>query len=216
MKKHLPLVVTLLMVAVLCGLGVWQLQRLAWKEKILAEIAQRTAEAPIPLTGKIQRVNDWEFRRVRVEGVLLSRDEMRLKPRTQNGRLGFNILTPLRIRQTDIIVLVDRGFADEDTVGAFYRPRRTVQLEGIVRLPHKGMFTPDNNPAKDDWYWADPEAVAKAKGYRHMLPIVVAVTGGVPDLPNNHLQYAIFWFVMAGVAIAVYVAYRRKEKKAAA
>lgn len=214
MKKHLPLVLTLVMVVLLCGLGVWQLQRLEWKNRLLDDMAQKAELPVLRLDDKIKNPQDWEYRRVQVEGVLINRHEMLLKPRTKDGRAGFDVLTPLRIKRTDEVVLINRGFADDKTLSAFYRPRGTLRIEGIVHIPRKGMFTPANNPAKNDWYWADTAEIAKSKNIHGLMPIVVSVTGGVPDLPNNHKQYAFFWFTMAGAALAVYLVYRRKGRAA--
>jgi surfeit locus 1 family protein len=93
-----------------------------------------------------------------------------------------------------------------------------------VQLPERQYFTPDNAPAQNAWYWADIPAMAAAAGFQGVpdMLVVLPPSGDVAsyplgvavaaNIPNNHLQYAVFWFGMGFVLLAVYgLSLRRKE-----
>ena len=217
-----PVLVTLL------GLGFWQVERLNWK---LDLIAQR--EAALTAPPREVRVGslapDLDFARVRVRGHLRHDREIHLIAPPRRGRRGYHVLTPLQSEQSPVMVLVDRGWVPDTHKLATTRRDGlidgTVELAGIARTPRgPGWFTPDNEPARNIWYWPDMEAMASHVGMA-LAPIIIEADtapnpGGFPvggqtriELPNSHLGYAITWFGLAGGLIAVYIAFhwRRKE-----
>jgi len=84
---------------------------------------------------------------------------------------------------------------------------------------------PDNNPDKNYWFWIDIPAMATADHLTDVAPFYIDAdatpnpggwpTGGVkpPELPDNHLLYAGFWFAMAVAMIVVYVVYHRQTDR---
>lgn len=209
-----PTVITLIMLAVLLGLGFWQVQRLAWKTDLLDTIHARMASKPAPLPETIADPAGWEYRRVTVAGRYLYDHEFLVRPRVLDGRVGAHMLVPFR-RASGGIVFVDRGWISDDLLKKASRPQGIVPVEAIVQLPQKHGFTPDNDPAKGAWYWPDVRAMAAAAHVNDPLPVVLAVAARVPgvypaggqvrlDIPNDHRQYAVFWFGMALVLCAVY------------
>ena len=96
---------------------------------------------------------------------------------------------------------------------------------GLLRgRPETNPFTPDNQPDENVWYWVQLDAMAARAGVPP-LPFYVeagpaANPGGLPiggrpvvELANNHLQYAITWYGLAAGLLAVYVFYRRGERR---
>lgn len=214
MKKHVPILMTICMVVLLSGLGFWQMHRLQMKTLMLIGIEYKSTRhrealpANIDDTGRL-----WDYRHVTVKGKFLYDHEFLLKPRTQGGKIGFDVVTPLK-RADGTTVLVNRGFATAETLGKMERPKGSVEIKGLGRMPRKGFFTPQNNILKNEWYWADTAAMAAAASLGATLPIVVNTDETIPEIPNNHRQYAMFWFGMAFVVIVIYVLYRRRERKA--
>jgi surfeit locus 1 family protein len=121
-------------------------------------------------------------------------------------------------------LLVDRGFVPEDRKApAAHKagnPAGPQQVEGLLRLQQAGKsswFVPDNVPAQGEWFSLDIDAMAKAAGITDPLPFTIDADGtpnpgGYPvggqtplDLPNNHLQYAITWYLMAVALVVVYL-----------
>jgi surfeit locus 1 family protein len=218
-----PSIIASCMLAVLLGLGVWQLERLAWKTDLLKSIHDRMAQKPVPLPEKIADPAAWEYRRVKMAGQYVSDREFLIQPRTLDGKAGYHMYVPFR-RVSGGIVFVNRGWISDDLLGKAIRPRGMVAVEGIVQLPHKSAFTPDNNPEKGEWYWPDVEAMAAAAHVKNPAPVIVTVAARRPgvypaggqvrlDIPNDHKQYAIFWFTMAFVLIGIWAMSSMTEVK---
>jgi len=218
-----PTVIALILFVVLEMLGTWQVHRLHWKTELISHIHDRMAERPVPLPENVANPEDWEYRRVTLAGNFLYGHEFLLGPRQLDEKNGYHMIVPFR-RASGGVVMVNRGWISDDLMKQAQRPQGTVQVEGIVQQPRKYRFTPDNNPAKNEWYWADVKAMAEAANLKDPAPVLVTVAareeGVYPaggqvrvDLPNDHRAYAIFWYTMAFVLLAVYFISQRKEEK---
>jgi surfeit locus 1 family protein len=218
-----PSVAAAVALAVLLALGSWQVERLHWKEALIAERAAQLAAPPEPLPAQTDDWRAWDFRRVSVAGEFRHEEEQLYGIEAVEGRVGHHVLTPL-VRPDGSALLVDRGWVPADR--AHPAARREGQLEGEVEITgiaryrgadRPGWFTPDNQPDERLWYSYDLPALEAAVGME-LLPVVVeadatATPGGLPqggrthlELPNNHLQYAITWYGLAGALVAIYVA----------
>lgn len=215
--------ITLVCVAILVGLGTWQLERREWKAGLLARIGERVAAEPAPLPARIDDPQEWDYRRVAVAGRFRHDLEMPISARTLDGRIGYHLVTPLE-RGDGPPVLVDRGWIPVDRRDPASRPESRpdapVRLTGIARVPPPpGWFQPDNQPGENVWYWIDLDAMAARAGFEAVAPVIVEAGPG-PDpealpiggrtrlsVPNNHLQYALTWYSLAVVLIAVYVTF---------
>ena len=222
-----PTVVALIMMAMVIGLGTWQLQRRVWKTDLLATIAARMNSGAVPLPAKVDAPDDWRFRHVTVDGRFAENHELWLYGRTYDGKAGVHLLVPLVRPQGDAI-LVDRGFVpfDHGSELADHEPILPDgrAIDGIVRTPeHGGLFMPSDKPDQNIWYGVDVAAMSKAVGMT-LAPIYIAEKpGGHPHLGlqsdwpaatggtegtgvrNEHLNYAIFWYSMAAVLALIYV-----------
>jgi surfeit locus 1 family protein len=226
-----PTVLTIAALALLLGLGTWQLQRLSWKTALIDTVRTRMAAAPVPMPATIDDPAAWSFRPVRVEGRFLHEGELFVAPRTMDGRLGYDVLTPLV--RTDAaapgqVVMVDRGWIPEDrrdpSTRPDSRPSGTVAVEGVLRAPApRGWFQPENDPGGNLWFWTDLPAMAGAAGVDRatVAPVILQAgpgdadrlpVGGLPsvDIPNNHLQYALTWYGLAAALLAIYLAWHRR------
>jgi surfeit locus 1 family protein len=238
MAKKSLLGLTALMLAglaVLIGLGVWQLKRLDWKQGLLAQIETRTKGDPITLKQAIamaRKGRDPSYYRVRVEGRFHHARE-RYFYTASDGRVGWEVITPLETADGDM-VLVDRGFVPDELKDPSSRApgqvENVVTVTGIVRSPEtQSLFTPDNEPAANRWFWRDLPAMARSAfpgGVIQVAPFFLEaertdVPGGWPeggqtrlDIPNNHLQYAVTWFLMAAALLVIYGLYVRSVYRA--
>jgi surfeit locus 1 family protein len=218
------LIATLLGVVLLVGLGVWQLQRLAWKETLIAERDSRLAAAPVSLDRALKEFDagrSVEFLKVEVAGTFQHDAELFLLT-TASGVPGFQVVTPL-MSQDGIVILTDRGFVPEPLKDPAKRPESRpageVKVTGILRrhVASRGPFTPDNDPETNIWYWWDipamlafahvgpdtrvaPFALHLLPGESSDLPRPVAVDA---RLTNNHLQYALTWLALAVLLIVM-------------
>jgi surfeit locus 1 family protein len=226
-------VLMLLALSVLVGLGVWQLERLQWKEGLIAKIEARTRAQPIGLNdaaAMAEEGRDPSYYRVRVSGRFDHAKERYLFA-VSEGRGGWHVIAPLKTVDGET-VLIDRGFVPDSLKDPSARREGEVQdvvtVTGIVRLPEtRHTFTPDNEPEANRWFWRDLESMARsmfpAEPVR-LAPFFLEADkgegpGGWPeggqtrlDLPNNHLQYAVTWFLLAACLLVIYGAYVWKAK----
>jgi surfeit locus 1 family protein len=223
-----PTLFTIPVVAVLVALGVWQLQRLEWKSRLIAERATAVAAAPVSPPKTLAEARALEFHRVTVEGVFLHGKEILRNAIAAKGDAGFDVLTPLR-EAAGRIVFVNRGFVPTELKDPATRPTGqlagTVRVSGLLRVPpdkKPGWFIPDNRPDRNDWFWIDLPAMAAADGLANVAPFYIDADaapnpGGWPKggmtplaLPNDHLQYAITWFSLAAALMVIYVVYHTR------
>ena len=209
------------------GLGVWQVERLHWKEGILAQIDARTHAAPVPTPEPAAwpslKPDDYEYRRVSAKGFFEhERESYIFRSGNLPGQMkvpGYHVLTPLRIDGARI--LVNRGFVPQEKRDAKTRPDGLVSGEttvtGLMRSPEdRNMFTTADNPAERIWFTRDPASVATALGLANVAPFVIDADdapgpGGLPHggvteivIPNNHLSYAATWFGLAATLVGVF------------
>jgi surfeit locus 1 family protein len=214
------------------ALGVWQVQRLAWKRALVARVEAHLRAAPVDAPGRAQwggltRDAD-EYRRVRLRGRYLPDAATPVRALTALGG-GHWLLAPLRTDGGDV-VLVNRGFVPP-SVPASGTPEGEVEVVGLLRFSEPGGgFLQSNDPAAGRWTSRDVQAIGAARGLaqERLAPFFVDAAadprdpqawprGGltVVKFPNSHLEYAITWFLLAlgsaGAAAYVVVDARRRR-----
>lgn len=222
---------------ILIGLGTWQVQRLHWKEGLLQTIGQRMHAPPLPLAEvekQFAETGDVDYVPVTVTGTFLHAGERHFFS-TWQGASGFDVLTPLQLADGRF-VLVNRGFVPYDKKDAATRPQGQVEgvatVTGLARNPltqKPSRIVPDNDPAKNIFYWKDRDQMAATAGLpagAAVVPILIDADaspnpGGLPiggvtivDLPNNHLQYAVTWYGLAAALAGVLVAWLLRQGRA--
>jgi len=222
---------TLVAVAMLVGLGVWQLQRRVEKHALIAALGQRLNAAPSALPSPSQ----WyaltpehdEFRRVTFEASFPSLPDATVYTtgsalRTDVTTLGTFVFAPAAVG--DETVVVDRGFVPDRGQAADV-PAAPVNLTGYIRFPEQpGWLTPAADVGKRLWFARDTPGMATALKWGAVAPFYIdlespAPPSGLPKpgplevhLRDDHLQYAITWFALAGaVVIAFFVWWRGKR-----
>jgi surfeit locus 1 family protein len=214
---------------VMIGLCVWQVQRLHWKENLIAERQARVAAEPIALPEVGVDPASMDYRRVRLEGTFLHNKELFLGARSLNGNVGYRVLTPFALAGGGAI-LVDRGWVPVERKAPDSRAEGqlagTRAIDGIVRLaPGKAWMQPDNEPGRNMWFFVDLPAMAAASGVDFRTDLYVDAgpaenpgkypVGGQTriELPNDHLQYAITWGLLAAALAVIYVLYHLKLER---
>ena len=225
-----PGLASLVCLAILLGLGIWQLERKGEKEALIATIVERSkAEPPAALPA----FDAWnpkadEFRHVHVTGTFENEKETLvhgLAPGDTPGRAlqGYYVITPLK-REDGSSIFVNRGFVPTELGKPEDRPASQVagpsSLDGILRSSEpRGLFVPAPDPVRGEWFNRDVPGIAAARGLTDVAPYMVEADatpnpGGWPrggqlrvDLPNNHLQYAFTWFGIAACLAGVFSAF---------
>jgi surfeit locus 1 family protein len=230
-----PTALALTGLAILIGLGTWQMQRKTWKEDLLAKIAQRVAAPPIRLATDAQskvplETDSLEYLHVVFKGRFHHDKERYLYAPARAG-LGWHVYTPLEWAPAHF-VWINRGFVpDERKAPATRREGQLtgeVEITGLLRIVRdKGKFTPANDVEHNLWYWPDVAALhASAFAGGSALAFTVDADarpeppGGLPhggatrlDLPNRHLEYALTWYGLALTLIGVFLAFARGRLK---
>jgi surfeit locus 1 family protein len=220
---------------VLIALGAWQVQRLHWKEGLIAARDAAVSAAPMPLPRTAAEAAALDFHPVSVQGQFLHEHELYLNAtERRTGRGGFLVVTPLRLADGTIL-MVERGWIPPERLDRATRaagnPAGVVAVDGLLRLPpdgKPGWFVPANDPARNQWFYVDLPAMAHAAEFDRALPFYMDAgpapnPGGLPlggqadtELVNNHLQYAITWFALAAILAVIYLLVLRREMSDAA
>jgi cytochrome oxidase assembly protein ShyY1 len=236
-------VFTLLMVVLLAGLGVWQLQRRVEKHALIAALTERLTAVP----GSLPQPSQWsaltpdrdEFRRVSFTATYQSRlDAMVYSSgsaiRDDISGPGTWAFIPARLAD-GVIVAVNAGFMpntmqdrdQQDRAVARLITNEPVMLTGYIRFPEAaGVLTPAQDRAKRLWFTRDHLAMAQALGWNKVAPFYIDLEAPVPlsgipkpgplqvHLKDDHLQYAITWFGLAGAVVIAFAAWLRAQRRA--
>lgn len=237
----LPALATAIGLVILIGLGIWQVQRLAWKEGLIARVTARIDAPPVPAPPSAAWAGldmaGLQYEPVTVTGRFDNARETYVvqpltEPKGRLGGLGYLVMTPLTTAD-GWTVYVNRGFVPTANKDPATRAAGQIEGEttvaGLLRTPYdRSWSAPSDNPAKNEWFSRDPVLYAKAAGLdpAKVAPYIIdaradpSLPGGMPqggetivDFPNSHLQYAITWFGLAVALAGVFIAFARRRLK---
>jgi surfeit locus 1 family protein len=220
--------------AVLVALGTWQLERKTWKEGLIAALTERLAAPsralPAPAAWPhLDRAGE-EYRRVTFSATFDHGKEALVYAAASAFRPdvsgpGYWVFTPARLPDGAFLI-VNRGFVPEirrdPAARAAGQITGPVEIVGALRWPEqRSLFSPADDPQKNLWFVRDPLPIAAAKGIEPVAPFYVeqespVPPGGLPQpgkiaatLRNAHLQYAITWYGLALVLLAMFGVWAR-------
>lgn len=203
MRNAITIFLSLAVLALFIGLGTWQVQRLQWKEGVLAQIDARIAADPVALPQAPDKTRD-TYLPVMVSGQF-GDGTLRVLVSTKQAGAGYRLISPLQTDQGAI--LIDRGFirvADELPL----LPTGPVTIEGNLHWPDdRRSSTPENDTAGNTWFARDLDQMARALNTKPLLVItrqmtppearVLPLPVTSDGVPNRHLEYAGTWFLLA-------------------
>jgi surfeit locus 1 family protein len=213
---------TAIMLAVLLGLGTWQVFRLQWKLGILAQIAQAEAAPPVPLPA-----NPSPYVKVAVTGRFETTDSVlygaEVRDTAAGTEMGSQLIVPLD-RNDGPPILVDRGWIPENRRAPIDQPRGVVTVVGYVRPANRpGWFSATDDVAGRQFFTLNPAAIGTALSLPKVAPFTLVVLGSAPPSqypeparhlprpPNNHLSYAITWYGLAVALIVIFIVWARQR-----
>ena len=206
------------------ALGVWQIERRAWKHELVAAVDARIHAAPVPAPGPARwdavNARDDAYQRVAATGTFRHDRETLVQAVTDRGP-GFWVLAPLET--PGFTLLVNRGFVPNDRRDAATRAAGNVAgpvtVTGLLRVTEPGgAFLRSNDPAGGRWFSRDVTAIARARGLRNAAPYFVDADaspnpGGYPlggltvvRFRDHHMVYALTWFALS--ALSLFFAWR--------
>lgn len=229
--RWLPWIAAALAVALFSGLGIWQLQRAAEKQAVIAVLEDDRRPVLESLPGTPAALRGAARREVRIRGHYEGERQFLLDNRILDGRIGFDVLTPLAL-DDGRRVLVDRGWV---AAGPGREPMESVDLtvagpitvEGRLWLPEPGIALGAAVAPGEGWprlvTRIDFPALEEALG-QDLVPAVIRARGDAPWLfrprdlqprfgPMRHYGYAFQWFALAltVLAVACILGWRRQK-----
>ncbi|MGC1301061.1 MAG: SURF1 family protein, partial [Caulobacteraceae bacterium] len=167
--RPVSLTAVLVCFAILLGLGVWQVKRLAWKEGLLARIAALQSAPPEPLGVVLHRLGDRgevDFVRVQASCPTLQQTPTLRLYAILDGVMGYRLITACPIEAGPYrSLLVDRGFAPNEQIDQAATPQGSIAgpIVGVLRKPEPHSWTtPVNTPSRGDWRARDLPTMAAA------------------------------------------------------
>ncbi|MDF3606510.1 SURF1 family protein [Paracoccus sp. DMF-8] len=222
MQRYLfPIITGILGCAILLSLGVWQVQRLGWKENMLAEIQARIDGAAITLPASYQP--QMKYQPVEIAGRTTGQEILVLSGTRDLGG-GYQVISGF---ETDDgrRIMVDRGFIQQDDRHK-PRPATDLRITGNLHWPEeKSGSTPEPNLTEGIWFAREVPRMASQLGTEDMLVVAREVQGddqgvmpipiSIQGVPNRHLEYAATWFMLAVIWAGMTVAliWRIRQRK---
>ncbi|AMJ58960.1 SURF1 family protein [Bosea sp. PAMC 26642] len=237
-----PAILTVAGTLVLCALGGWQLMRMGEKRAFIERLDSQASGAPAGMPA----ASTWagldpttlDLTRVAASGTFLDTGFAGVRTTIASGGPGTRQLTGFGRwifqgfkLQDGGVILVNRGFVPESRFGEIRPAAGPATVTGYLRAAEmRGSFTPDDLPAKREFYTRDPSAIAASLGLGPAAPFYLEAErqgdGLTPPagidakeliarIPDNHLQYALTWFGLALTLIGVFAAYAWPSLKAA-
>lgn len=214
--------------SILVGMGMWQLERLEWKEQLIRSAHEGLAADPIDLSiweVLVPVSESMRYNKVTARGKLDTSKILYLYATGPSGP-GYNVISPFHMEGQGV-VLVDRGFVSEvgQVEGRSSEPV-VGQVTGIIQLDGKGTLGVEGNGAGGIWTYRSALEMGAQLGFDVVHPFTVVLlpnesetpTAGQPrpmaphlEFANNHLSYAITWFGLAFALICVYIAFHKSQ-----
>jgi len=209
-----PFLLSFVLFVAAIGLGVWQVKRLHWKENLLAEIATAQSNPPIPLPAEPR-----QYTKVAVNGRWDQPHAVLYGTDVRRDQLGSFLIEPL-LRPGHPPLIVNRGFIP-DNQAKNPGPTGDVTVTGYITAPdHIHWWSVKDDLPERHFYTLNPTNIAGALAMPTPEPYLLELMGdqtsypepahAFPDLPNNHLNYAVTWFSLALVDLVIFVLSARK------
>lgn len=204
------------------ALGTWQVQRLIWKEGLIASIEQAATHGALRELPT-ENVKDKQFYTVEISGHYIPDHQFHIAARYHKSQLGYHVITPFKSddgRQ----ILINRGWIPTDQKQQPLTPPQGMQtIKGIIRVgTDRNPFTPVSQPERNIWFGRDVEQMAAIAGIS-VLPYMVDLVEATPEktypiafdghvkLRNDHLSYVIIWYSLAAGILIIALVYHRKK-----
>jgi surfeit locus 1 family protein len=206
------------------SLGLWQIERGQAKTNLLDDFEKKILEKPSYINQKSQK---WD--RVYVEGKWDSSNQILIDNVIRRGIAGYKVLTPLRMKETDQLILVDRGWIKQNTFRDQLPDIKLIQVDevvsGILEIPELGLVLSDDLVSKE-WPKISQTknlGVIKNEYDENIFPLILLADPTLKNsleyikitptnmTPIKHYGYSAQWFLMFLVLCFMYVWYGYKR-----
>jgi surfeit locus 1 family protein len=216
-------------VALCVSLGIWQLERAAYKETLERRFEQRLA-ADYQRLDKDTDLEDIQYRKLKLEGRYDLEHQFLLDNRVHRGRAGYHVLTPFHLLDSDRVLLVDRGWAAwGERRLPLPRPRAPVEtgeVFGIAFVPGEPALRLGDFELSGDWPQLLPYVDITALRRQYTADLLPMVLWMAPEAPGSYLRewdpiwlppeksraYAVQWFSFAAIALLLFFVLNLRKK----
>ncbi len=223
-------ILILLGMAGLAQLGFWQLDRLEWRRGMNAQTLARLNAPPVAVTGDTIWEADWHDRQAVARGILDYRSQVGIKNRFYKEEAGIHLLTPMRLENSDQILMVDRGWIPQAWVSGdwsqYDEGEGLVEVRGLLQDANPYPSGTDGSSPDRLYHREDLELLGRVLDMEvaPMFLLMQPVEGGALGWPRrqfkdlhlsegNHLSYAIQWFLFSLILGVGYVLMVRKRTR---
>lgn len=232
-----PTLVTLTAFAILCKLGIWQLQRAEEKRLWLNQHEQQNAVDINAITSRsdINELAAFHGHQLTVKGNIMMPYVFFIDNKIFQGKAGYSVLAPVKISGSELIILADFGWVEAPSSREFLPSvdvPKTVHFTGQLKTKQLAYFTLEQQPLSDQWPQRiqSPHSALQLNLNTTILPLIVyapsqTISGltqtytAVVMGPEKHQAYALQWFSLALASLLVFyfaalkpVIRRNKEK----
>ncbi len=226
-----PSLITIVLLWVLASLGFWQLDRAQQKRDLLAGYNVNPNATVVQLEPDLQSTTGMQFQFASAVGYYDDKHQFLLDNRTYQGRAGYHVLTPFKLRESKVAVLVNRGWIpmggsraelpDPGVAG----DRRSI--EGRIKQPSADSFMLGDEQPRQRWPYriqrVDTGRLATELGYP-LLPVILMLDGEQPDGfvrdwnplpsgPERNVGYAVQWFGLAAALLIIYLVVNTRKAR---
>ena len=196
-RKIIAILLLVVAEITLLSLGTWQLYRLSYKTSLIENISQQNK---FPAIETISEPITY-YRQVKPQGNLLKDKIIYIYSLNDKGEPGYDMIIPFKLK-TDKVILVKYDWVKEKN----YNEINSDITGMIIPVPRKNNFTPDNDVAKNIWYYVDIAQLEKFTNHK-LLPGLIIRNAKSDDfkkyIRNDHLGYAIIWYSFAAILLII-------------
>jgi len=228
--RLIPTIAVLVLLPLLLRLGMWQLERAQEKREIIAAQHAKLALPPLDINQSRQDVSNLQYHHLKVTGTFDPKYQVFIDNKVQQEKAGYEVVTPMRIGNTEQYVLVDRGWvpmgATRADLPVIKSPTKVISIVGIAKYNTKDVVSfGDANRSNQGWpavvRWVDIKALAQETKL-DLMPFMLLLDpesdyGYVRDWkfinmpPEKHISYAVQWFAMAIALMVIYLVVNLKR-----
>lgn len=226
------LIATFVGIFCLSSLGIWQLQRAEEKKQILRDSEQQANNTPQNISLPVYEPEKLRYQRIHLYGHYISNKQFVLDNQIQNHKVGYNILTPFKVADTDFVVLVDRGWVpmekSRELLPEIKVSETLREVIGVVYAPFGEPFTLGEIDNGDiQWprliQYLDFAALSQRLEIS-LQPFTLRLDSDQQNgylreweifafSPNRHIAYAAQWFGLALTLLIIFIVLHVSKSK---
>ncbi|MDH3760138.1 MAG: SURF1 family protein [Gammaproteobacteria bacterium] len=209
-------------VGLFAALGMWQLERAAFKDSVQLKFEQRLAQDYQAL-GRDDDLADVQYRKLKFMGRYEQAHHFLLDNQVHQGRAGYQVITPLYLADSDYILLVNRGWAawgdSRESLPPILPPQTGGEVSGIAFIPGEPALSLGGVELNGEWPQLIPYVDIAALQQQYSKQLLPMVLWMAPEQPGAYLRdwdpiwlppeksraYAVQWFCFAALALVLFV-----------